>query len=292
MRRSATLPTYTSLPQEVSQEMKRGDVLVGDDFNSEQLALWFSQEQEAYFEGEAGTSEEDPWYAYMRYVNEILGFSVITQQDAPPESMLVLGPASGKEVGKFALENPGCTLSFVEASLNFQHQLRERFPGSTIIAPHFDGHIDLPSQSQDVALAFSVLHHIPNVSMVLSEMARVTRPKGLVLVREPCSSMGDWRFPRSATPNERGISRHLLIEIAIRAGLRQERQPVPILLEPINKLLKRTVGFAPIPFATLYRVDRLLSWALSFNDHYWRDSWLKKVGPSSYFYVFRRAEQC
>jgi hypothetical protein len=224
----------------------------------------------------------------MRYVNEKLGFSWIGREGSRPRSMLVLGPATGDEVVAFSGTHPECELSFLEASENFQVRLRTRFPRAQIVAPQFDGAIALPSDSQDVTLAFSVLHHIPNVSTVLTEIARVTRHGGLVLVREPCSSMGDWRVDRSATPNERGISKHLMLSMAAHAGLCAIRDPIPILLEPINKLLKRTVGFGHVSFAALYVVDTLISRAVAFNDHYWRDSWIKKVGPSSYFYLFRK----
>lgn len=112
------------------------------------------------------------------------------------------------------------------------------------------------------------------------------------MFREPCSSMGDWRHPRSATPNERGISRKLLVDIANRAGFLVERDPIPVLLEPINTLLKKTIGFKRVPFPVLYRIDRMLSGLVSLNDYYWRDSWLKKIGPSSYFYLFRKKGRC
>jgi SAM-dependent methyltransferase len=278
----------TSLPSRIDKSIRNGTRLVGDDFDDARLALWFEQERDAFYEGDAGSGEIDPWYAYMRYVNEVLGFTAVAREPRPPESMLVLGPGSGIEVVEFACRHPRCQLNFLEASSKFQQELQTRFPGSHIILPRHTGEIDLPDASQDVVCAFSVLHHIPNVSKVLSEAARVTRPGGLLMVREPCSSMGDWRRPRSATPNERGISLQLMLQFAERAGLRLERVPTPILLEPINKFLKITFGFGLVPFPVLYAVDRSVSKVLALNDHYWRDSLPKKVGPSSYFYLFRR----
>lgn len=281
---------YTSLPPEVTQAIKDGTCLVGDDFTDEQLALWFSQEQEAFYEADAGNSEEDGWYAYMRYVNWVLGFAVVKEAKIPLTAMLVLGPGSGTEVQRFAHAHPACRLNFLEASENFQSELRQRFPTSQIVVPRFTGEIALDDKTQDLVCAFSVLHHIPNVSKVISEVSRVMRPGGFLIVREPCSSMGDWRSLRSATPNERGISRQMMLEIAKKAGFELEKAPVPIILEPINKLLKKTIGFKNVPFPVLYQIDRALSKLVSFNDYYWRDSWLKKIGPSSYFYLFRRKD--
>lgn len=280
--------TDTSLPFEISQAIKDGSHLVGDDFTAEQLTLWFSQEQEAFYKGDAGNSKGDPWYAYMRFVNDVLGFAPIEAKQIPIKTMLVLGPGSGVEVRKFSQSHPDCRFSFLEASKQFQVDLRNDFPTSDIIAPAYDGRIALDASTQDMTCAFSVLHHIPNVSKVISEISRVTKPGGFLLVREPCSSMGDWRFPRSATPNERGISRQMLLAIAERAGFIPERPPVPIILEPLNKLIKKTIGFNNVSFPLLYRADQLLSRLVSINDRYWRDSWFKKIGPSSYFYLFKK----
>jgi ubiquinone/menaquinone biosynthesis C-methylase UbiE len=131
--------------------------------------------------------------------------------------MTVLGPGSGKEVEQFATQNPECQLHFLEASKNFQKILLDRFTGSRIVLPHYSGDIALADNSQDVVCAFSVLHHIPNVSKVIAEIGRITKPGGLMMTREPCSSMGDWRGQRSATPNERGISRSLMVKFAEQA---------------------------------------------------------------------------
>lgn len=270
----------TSLPLEISDAIKDGNLLVGDDFSADQLEQWFNQEKEAFFTGDAGNSYVDPWYTYMRYVNEALGFSCVGDSG----KMLVLGPGNGAEVSRFK----EWSLTFVEASDNFKSVLRERFPTSVVIHPQPSGQMALPNESQDVVCAFSVLHHIPNVSAVIREVSRVTKPNGIFLVREPCSSMGDWRYPRSATPNERGISARLLGKIASDYDFQLERK-TPILFEPINKLLKKTIGFQMIPFGILFAVDRFISSVVALNDHYWRDTFLKKIGPSGYFYVFRKS---
>jgi SAM-dependent methyltransferase len=278
----------TSLPKIITKQIIDGTHLVGDDFNIEQLQRWFAEEQEAFYEGDAGNSEEDPWYAYMRYVNDVLGFSAIAKRVDPIRNMLVLGPGSGKEVEQFAARHPECQLHFLEASNNFQQILRKRFVNSSIILPQYSGDIALPDSSQDVVCAFSVLHHIPNASKVIAEIGRITQAGGLLMIREPCSSMGDWRGPRSATPNERGISRALITKFAEQAGFALERQPVAIILEPLNNIVKKTVGFRWMPLRALYIMDRVASGLLSLNDHYWRDTYWRKCGPSAYFYVFKK----
>src|SRR5690606_11406901 len=65
----------------------------------------------------------------------------------------------------------------------------------------------------DLVTCFGVLHHIPNVSHVMKEIHRTMRKDGLLLLREPIVSMGDWRQPRHAlTKNERGLPESFLNE--------------------------------------------------------------------------------
>jgi SAM-dependent methyltransferase len=278
----------TSLPFNVSDDIRAGRALAGDEFTGHQLATWFAQEKEAFYQADAGNSDVDPWYAYMRFVNETLGFPRVKANAADSKSVLVIGPGSGIEIANFAGRHPEWRLHFLEASEHFSAALKERWPDATVMRPAISGDIELGNGSQALVCAFAVLHHIPNVSKVVREVGRILRVGGVFLVREPCSSMGDWRVPRSATPNERGISRELLVEFARGCGLHLVGKPVPILFEPLNRILKRSLGYRAVPFSVLYVIDRMISRLVGFNDHYWRDTWYKKIGPSSYFYVFRK----
>ncbi|MFX5752253.1 hypothetical protein ABTE32_22795, partial [Acinetobacter baumannii] len=60
MRRAKNI---TSLPDVISDKIKNGSSLAGDDYNHEQRKIWFEQEKEAYYEDDAGNGETDPWYA-------------------------------------------------------------------------------------------------------------------------------------------------------------------------------------------------------------------------------------
>lgn len=276
----------TSLPQTITDEIRAGEVLAGDALEGEALERWYAQEKEAYYEDDADIGKHDPWYAYMRYVNDRLVFRRLADRESG--SILFVGAGDGTEALAFSKSNPGWKLHFVESSDAFKRELSVRFPNAVVVDPDPDGNVPLEAALMDVVCAFCVLHHIANVSRVIGEVHRLLRPGGLFFVREPCSSMGDWRGPRSATPNERGISQSLMIRMADRAGFVFEGSPVPIVFEPINKALRRTIGFRALPFAALYAVDRVVSRVLALNDHYWRDTWIKKFGPSSYHYVFTK----
>jgi SAM-dependent methyltransferase len=287
--RASARNVVTSLPFDVSADIRAGRALAGDDFTGEQLSTWLAQEKEAFYQADGANSEVDPWYSYMRFLNETLGFARLNADAVAPRSVLVIGPGSGAEIEEFARRNPQWRLQFLESSENFSRSLTRKWPNAVIIHPTVAGDIELTSASQSLVCAFSVLHHIANVSKVVREVSRVLATGGTFLVREPCSSMGDWRLPRSATPNERGISRRLLVEIAQRCGLQPAAAPVPILFEPLNRVFKGLLARGALSFRALYTIDRLVSGLVSVNDHYWRDRWHKKIGPSAYFYVFRKS---
>lgn len=277
----------TSLPGEITAEIRNGLRLAGDDYTGEKLRVWFDQEREAFFQDNAGNCDTDRWYAHLRYINERLGFSRLPSR-AQPYSLLVVGPGSGIEMESLASRNPHLHLGFLEASENFKEQLRNKYRNCQIVDARVSGEIGLASNTQDAVCAFCVLHHIPNVSYVVAEVSRVLKNGGLFLAREPCSSMGDWRFPRCATPNERGVSRNLLVSMARSAGLELVTRPVPVAFVPLNSIFRRMRLRRLIGGAFFYWLDRAVSCLVSVNDHYWRDTILKRMGPSSYFYVFRK----
>jgi len=275
----------TSLPSNITDEIKAGITLVGDDFDNLMLRKWYEEEKEAFYEHDSDSGDKDPWYRYMRYVNKLLVFRRISAEIKVPGSILFIGAGNGVEANDFYMANPDWRLNFIEASDNFKSELLNRFPKSRVIEPCLSGDIRLENDSQDVVCAFCVLHHIANVSHVMREVYRILKPGGIFFIREPCSSMGDWRIARSATPNERGISKAYMKRIATETGYNTVEKPTPIVFEPINKIIKKTIGYSVIPLSLLYVIDRVVSWSVAFNDYYWRDTWYKKIGPSSYHYV-------
>lgn len=287
---------YTSLPQTPSPDILTGRALAGDDYSREQLAKWYSQEENAFANMDAseGMTGTDPWYEYMRHLNEQMSEPLLRARwpADKPLKVMMLGPGDGTDAVFMRKLFPNTEFFFVEASPDFQKTLGERYGAGSVIAPQIDGTIKLPEDSVDLVMAFSVLHHIANVSFVVQEVGRILRPGGLFITREPCSSMGDWSKPRSSTPNERGISAKLMVQIAQSAGLRNltGQRPVPVLFAPLNLILKRFSKFITLSKTSVRRYDRLLSSMVAGNDWYWRDRWWKKLGPSAYFYVFEKSK--
>jgi SAM-dependent methyltransferase len=146
----------------------------------------------------------------------------------------------------------------------------------------------LPAASADLVICLGVLHHIPNVSHVLSEMARVLRPGGKMVIREPISSMGDWRRPRPGlTKNERGLPPGWLEARAQANGLRIERSTFclfPLTSRFARSMRLRTAYNSP----GLVRLDAMMSRLMHWNLHYYRDSLLKKLAPGAISLVLEK----
>lgn len=277
----------TSLPATVGQDIRSGRVLVGDDLDDRGIRKWFAEEEEAFYEDDSGNSHVDPYYLYMRALTPRLGWRALRRTTTSPRSMLVLGPGPGLEVNPIIASDGSWNIFFVEASENFRRELSVRFPSATVLPATSAGTIAVASGSIDLVLALSVLHHIPNVSFVLHELARVLRPGGHLIVREPCSSMGDWSRPRSATPNERGISKQWMQDAAQSAGLDAAQEPIPVLFYPLA-IVTKALRASWLMRTSAYRLlDIGVSRLVAFNDSYWREKWLQKLAPSAYFYVFR-----
>jgi len=279
-------PDLSSLPSLINEDVIKGNVLAGDDIDEKGLITWYMEEENAFYDSENSNCEEDPWYEYMCFVNKKLTSKPIKKFIKNAKRILFVGPGSGYEVYYYKKTLKNAEISFLESSKDFQKLLQEKFPCSKNIQPRHSGKIDVENNYFDIIFFFSVLHHIPNVSRVINEASRVCKKGGLVIIREPCASMGNWRKERSSTPNERGISKKVMLKFAAKANLKVIKKPIPILLEPINKFLHRNNLYKYINFKFLYFVDKILSKFVSFQDYYWRDNLWKKIGPSSYYYFF------
>lgn len=278
----------TCLPKRPKKIVKEGKVLFGEDLSRKQCRIWYEQEKNAYFKTNKNAENEDPWYGYMRFVNWKLGFARIPKTNQKKFIFCVLGPGRGSEFDILMEKKMVKKIICIEASKNFRRILKKKGKKVIVIAPNATGKIKVKTNSCDVFLAFSVLHHIPKVSKVFSEARRILRPGGLFLVREPCSSMGIWATKRSATPNERGIPKSIILEYAKKNNFCNLYNPCPILFEPINKILQKINGYKILKNKILYFFDLVISRIFVINDNYWRNRWFQKLAPSSYFYFFKK----
>lgn len=265
--------------QEIAPYLE-GRLLYGDDFDADRIRDWFATEEEAYAEL-WGKDRQTYQYEYHA-LNRTHGFEPLPSGHFET----VLGFGSGyadeflpiaKRVGKLIVLEPS-----------------EQFRQSPLAAlnvemrkPNPSGELDFADNSFDLIVCLSVMHHIPNVSYVLSELARVLRPGGHMILREPVVSMGDWRKIRPGlTRYERGIPLDWLRERLKTRGLRVVNESLCVF--PVTHRLKFLGNGYPFNSRLAMLFDRAMSWMFGSNTRYHATHWWHKLRPSTVFMVLTK----
>ena len=158
---------------------------------------------------------------------------------------------------------------------------------TTYLSPNIYGNIPLRDGSFDLITSLGVLHHIPNVSHLVKEMARCLKKDGYMLIREPIVSMGDWTHPRpNLTPRERGIPLNIFRDILKLNGLKIIHENKCIF--PLIPIISSLLNFNAYNSKTVTFFDRLLSLLFSWNNIYHPTNVLQKLRPGSVFYVIQK----
>jgi SAM-dependent methyltransferase len=287
-----TLPTLTGkslgvFRVDVGESDLNGARLYGDNFGPDELADWYAQEEYASLDLRASyyksaDSQGDNVYEYEA-LNRFHSWKMLAGRRF--SCCVALGCSSGGDVAPFA----PIVQSFVGIE-PAEKWWRSQIGGkpARFIKPTAAGDIPLENSSADLATSFGVLHHVPNVSHVVGEIARVLKPGGIFLVREPISWMGDWRRNRPGlTPNERGLPLSWFECTVRERGFAIVRRRVCV-FQAVARLfskmgLSRPYGRSPVVF-----IDWVISEALRWNIHYRRDSTFKKIAPGSAFWILQR----
>lgn len=258
-----------------------GKKLYGDDFNEEQILQWYKDEEEGY--ANLGSNNIESYSYQYTAMNEQYGFKYI-EKNRKFKNALGFGSAYGHEFLSIIQQIERLTI--VEPS----EQLRSKNLGNLeplYVKPNVLGNLDFPDNSFDFIVSFSVLHHIPNVSYVLSELIRVLKPNGILLIREPIVSMGDWRIPRKGlTKNERGIPLSIFEHIILENNLEIVAKNFCD-CSFIYKTLRRVFGLKyNSKFVQI--IDSIASQILSWNCRYHRINIIQKIAPNSIFLVLKK----
>ncbi|CAM2007846.1 class I SAM-dependent methyltransferase [Acanthopleuribacter pedis] len=270
---------------EVTRDMQpyfSGNALYGDDFDLEEIEGWYRDESEGY----AGLIKNtDKQYRYDYHALNHQTLFRFLPADRRFQRAMGLGSAYGKEFEP--INQRIDTLTVIDPSDEFTATEVVGIP-ARYIKPNVSGRLPFEDNHFDLITCFGVLHHIPNVSYVLKEMARVLEPGGYTLIREPIVSMGDWRRERPGlTKRERGIPQHLFQEMVAEAGF--------------TVLQRRLVGFAPLRIiwkktgTDLFSsrlgtsLDLLCSNLFRWNLRYHAESSFAKFRPTSAAYVLTKA---
>ncbi len=262
-----------------------GRKLYGDDFSAEEIMIWYDAESEGYADKlrKTNTPLDDSRYLYY-HLQYQCGFAHLPA-DLAFDRVLGFGSAFGYEFKPIASRVKRLTI--VEPSELFTADTVFGIPAD-YIKPAVTGELPFEDDTFDLTTCFGVLHHIPNVSKVLSQLARCMRRGGWLLVREPICSQGDWRRPRPAlTANERGIPLNLFRAIIGAAGLEVYREH-PIVFRPFIKAVE-TMGLGhPYRSSVGTAIDRRLARLFAFNHRYHPTRLFQKFTPMAIFYVLRK----
>lgn len=259
-----------------------GSRLWGDDFSSDELEAWYSDEELGYYTvsteyyGKSYDGEEDS-YEYTA-LNNIHAFNLVRTRRFG--LCAAIGCADGQDVAEIA----SAVDRFV-AIEPVKAWWRDSIGGrpATFIKPNASGDISLADDSVDLFVSMGVLHHIPNVSHVLGEAGRILKRGGWLVLREPVSSMGSWWQPRAGlTKRERGLPPRWLIATLEAKGFKIVRKR-HCLTTPMIAAAK-TLGIRR-PFMNKVYVlfDWFASSLLSPNARYYRPRLIDKFAPGSIF---------
>lgn len=250
----------------------RGERLYGDDFTAQEIASWFADEVDGYAGLDHTDSQTDAYFYYA--LDAAYAWSALPRK---PLKALGFGSAWGSEFKPIAERLSSLTI--VEPGNKFWRDNVAGIP-TQYVMPDPSGRLPFEDESFDVISAFGVMHHIPNVRQVLAELARVLRPGGQLLIREPITSMGDWRQARRGlTRRERGLPRDYVARTGADLGLELVRQRF-VGFAPLVNLATRQAGAAPWNRLIFVKIDSLLSRMTEWNWSYHRTSFLKRFAPT------------
>ena len=247
----------------------RGEILYGDDFSVEEIAQWFEDEREGYFNlyhrEDSPAALQNVSYEYAELAEQHC-FKWLPKQHF--SHALGIGSAHGAELKPILARSQSVTV--LEPSDGFVSTTIDGKPVK-YVKPAPAGLMPFSSASFDIVVCFSVLHHIPNVSTVVGEMFRVLKPGGYALLREPTHSMGDWRAPRRGlTKRERGIPLPIFRKIISAAGFTVEKE-TPCMFSLTSRLSPLLGGKSVWTSKAVVRLDSAICalpiWPKKYGSH-------------------------
>ena len=262
----------------------RGDAIYGDDFSAEEIAAWYADEVNGYASLDHQDSSSD---IYVYHAIDATYFWPHVQGSSL--DVLGLGSAYGSEFTPISRRIGKLTI--IEPSEKFWRDKVAGIP-AVFVKPEISGQLMFDSGTFDLVTALGVLHHIPNVTQVFTELVRVLKPGGLLAVREPITSMGDWRRPRPGlTGRERGLPWDSVLALAGQSGCQMVNSAM-IGFGPLVRLATRRPAAAPWNSRPFVAVDGMLSKFGAFNYSYHRTSLLKRFAPTVGVWLFRKQQEC
>lgn len=259
----------------------RGEALYGDDFNEEQLLRWYKDEEDAFY-----SMHYKPNYVYsFTALDKIVTNKFIIDK----ENIIVLGIGSSDAQELISFVKKIKKAYIVE---NANYPINDEYKDKIeYIKANYHGKLDFKDNFFDLIICYSSLHHIANVSFMFKEFYRVLKPTGILFVREPIISMGDWEKKRvGLTKNERGIPLKIFRQIIVNSNFIINREVIwnfrPF-SRFINIFYKKSIHNSTF----LSYLDIIFSKLFFFNYRYHSTKWWHKLTPSSVFYVLTKNKE-
>ncbi len=162
-----------------------GERLYGDDFSITEIQQWYTDEVEGY--ADLGAKEKERYYYVYHELNNQHAFKYIKKNHF--KEALGVGSAYGEEFKPIAANIDFLTI--IDPSDAFSDVKEVLGTPCEYITPNPIGKMPFESNKFDLVTSIGVMHHIPNVSYVTSECYRCLNGDGIMLLREPITSMGD-----------------------------------------------------------------------------------------------------
>lgn len=274
------------LEKYVNEEFLAGKKLVGDEFTQDEITQWYKEEEEAYCNLIDTNSSKS--YVYEN-INNFYGLKNILSKVKKNKDLNILcfGAAYGGEVRaikKILDQNSSIRyqITVIDSSDEMLRSIEKEL-NVVVKKATMNGAIDLDANSFDLITSFGVLHHIPNVSYVLSEFVRILKSEGFIFLREPVSSMGNWQHKRKGTTiNERGISMQYFRQTFDKLNLKILAKSY-CFFSPILKVFNYfNLG---IGSPLVIYIDFIFSKLFSWNIYYFRNKIYKKFAPGSVYII-------
>jgi SAM-dependent methyltransferase len=258
-----------------------GKKLYGDDFSIAEIIKWYEDEEEAY--ANLGSKNKHNYSYQYHELNKYHGYNFI--EDIRFDKVLGLGSAYGHEfkpiifsIGEINILDSSDAFSELTEVFGIPCQYKK---------PNASGDIPFETSTFNLVTSLGVLHHIPNVSHVLSECYRCLKENGVMLIREPIKSMGDWRHKRNGlTKRERGIPIKILDSLIKEVGFTVINRSL-CFYSPLTKLT-RLLGVSLFNNKTLVALDSWLCNSIEWNIKYHDSTIIEKFTPSCAYYVLKK----
>jgi SAM-dependent methyltransferase len=256
-------------------EYLSGSKLYGEDLGEAEREQWYRDEEEAYAEltGTYGRA-----YRYEYHAQNIEhGFRHLAEKEFG--RVLGVGSAWGYEFDPI-LGRCG-EITILDPSQGLTN------PRFRYVRPSPSGVMPFETGSFDLVTCLNVLHHVPNVSTYVQEIARVLACGGAALITEPIISMGDWRRRRpGATRHERGIPLPLLRSMLRDSGLSIAREH--LLHFPVVAALRHVLRTPPYNARWVVKLDSFLCSLPIWFRTYHAQRWWQKLRARCVFFVVRK----